>query len=248
MVLSDPIVILCLAILVVVSLYIARFAQDQQEKNVARLYSLAALDRRRVATKDIIRALKALDENPELMRVFNTSLKNDLQRIQTLDPARKDLDEEIRQAQKLSTAGDASKADEMSEERRNRLVGNTSFSSEREISYNRNYINEALLAVKRLHGAGQIRSDQLDSIASYLAMLSVSVSVNSLIKIGEQALKNGDRIKALGFFRKAEVSLQQGRISAWERAAKHKEIEKRTHDLLAASRDQQGLLLMAAGG
>lgn len=248
MILSDPIVILCLALLVVVSLYAARFAQDQQEKNMVRLYRLAALDRRRVATKELIRALKALDDNPELMRVLNTSLKKDLQHIQILDPARKDLDEEIRQVQKFAGQGEGGKADEMSEERKQRLVANTSFSSEREISFTRNYITEAMVAVKRLHETKQIRAEQLESIANYLANLSVSVAVNSQLNMGEQALKYGDKIKALGYFRKAEVSLQQGRMSHWERAAKSKEIENRTRKLLEESRDQQGLLLMAAGG
>lgn len=248
MILSDPFVIMCLAILMVVSLYVARFAQDQQEKNMVRLYRLSALDRRRVATKDLIRAIKGMDDNPDLMRLLNGSLKDDLQSIQTLDPARSDLDDEIRQAQKLSAHSDSAKIEEMSEERKKRLASNTSFASDREISINRSYINEALVTVKRLHASRKVRADQMTSIASYLAMLSVSVAVNSQLLMGERALQHGDKIKALGCFRKAEVSLQQGRLSSWERAVKQKEIQKRTQDLLASSVDQKGLLLMAAGG
>jgi G3E family GTPase len=248
MVLSDPFVIMCLAILVVVSLYVARFAQDQQEKNMVRLYRLSALDRRRVATKDLIRAIKGMDDHPDLMRVLNASLKEDLQRIQILDAARSDLDEEIRQAQKLSGKSEAAKGEEMSEERKKRLAANTSFETDREASINRSYINEALATVKRLYNSRKIRADQMTSIASYLAMLSVSVAVNSQLLMGEKALQYGDKIKALGCFRKAEVSLHQGHLSSWERAVKQKEIQKRTKDLLANSVDQKGLLLMAAGG
>ncbi|MDX1491544.1 MAG: hypothetical protein R3332_09665 [Pseudohongiellaceae bacterium] len=248
MVLSDPIVIFFLAIIVVVSLYVARFAQQQQEKNMVRLYRLAALDRRRVQTKDLIRALRAMDEQPELMRVLNNSLKTDLEHMQSLDPARRDLEAELSQAQKAAGQGEPGKVGEMSEERKRKLIQGTSFDSDREVAINRQYINETVKLLRRLHDASKLRSDLFESLSSYLAMLSVSVAVNSQLNMGAKALQYGDRIKALGCFRKAEVSLQQGRLSTWERAQKQKEIAKRTQELLDGSNDQQGLLLMAAGG
>ncbi len=59
MALSQLIVLFCLLAVMVAALLIARFAQEQQEQNMMRLYRLTALDQRRVATRNVIRALLA---------------------------------------------------------------------------------------------------------------------------------------------------------------------------------------------
>ncbi len=218
-----------------------------------RLYRLAALDRRRASTGNVIRAVQALDENPELMRILYQGLKADLLRIQVLDPGRADLDAEIRQTQSaISSQAEESRVDkndkgggELSQQRRQRLERRTSLASEREIQISKAYISEAMVLVQRLYQQRQVRVEQMESVGRYLSSLSVTVAVNSYLYMGEIALQQGDKIKALGSYRKAELMLQRGGMTGRERVERQGLIEARKNELMAQSTREHGLLLLA---
>lgn len=248
MALSQLIVLLCLLAVMVAALLIARFAQEQQEQNMMRLYRLTALDQRRVATRNVIRALLDLDENPELMRILYQSLRSDLLKIQQLDPSRVDLENDLRQVQSgLGGLVDLERASaEQLEQRRQKLEQRTSLGSEREIQITRAYISEAMSIIRRLYQFRQVRGEQLESVARYLGTLSFTVAVNSHLNIGEQALQEGDKIKALTNYRRAENLVMRGPYSGRDRTEKLNVIEARKERLLAQSRSEQGLMLLAS--
>lgn len=248
MALSQFVILLCLLAVMVAALLIARFAQQQQEQNMVRLYRLAALDLRRVSTRNVIRALLDLDENPELLRILYQSLRSDLLRIQQLDPSRADLENDIRQVQSgLGALTDVERASvEQQEQRRQKLEQRTSLGSEREMQINRAYISEAMSIIRRLYQFRQVRGEQLESVARYLGTLSFTVAVNSHLHMGELALQDGDKIKALSNYRRAENLVMRGPYTGRDRTEKLSAIETRKERLMALSRREQGLLLLAS--
>lgn len=255
MIFSNIFMLFCLLSLMAGSLLLARVAQERQEQNMIRLYRLAALDRRRASTRNVIRALQDLDENPELMRILYQGLKSDLLRIQGLHPGRADIDSEIRQTQNaISSLAEESRVDkndkgggDISDQRRQRLERRTSLASEREIQISRAYISEAMVIVRRLYQQRQVRAEQMESVGRYLSSLGVTVAVNSYLYMGETALLQGDKIKALGSYRKAELMLQRGGMTGRERMERQGLIEARKHELMAQSTNEHGLLLLASG-
>jgi hypothetical protein len=248
MALPQFLILLSLLVVMVASLLIARYAQEMQEQNVVRLYRLTALDRRRAATRNVIRALLDLDDNPELLRILYQSLKSDLQKIQLLDPSRADLESDLRQVQ--ASLGSLTEVDRASaeqlEQRRQRLEQRTGLSSEREIQITRAYISEAMSIIRRLYQFRQVRGDQLESVARYLGTLSLTVAVNSNLQMGDLALRDGDKIRALSNFRRAENLVVRGPYIGRERSEKLAVIEARKEKLLAQSRSEQVLLLASA--
>lgn len=248
MALTQFVILLCLLAVLVAALLIARFAQEQQEQNMVRLYRLTALDQRRVSTRNVIRALLDLDENPELLRILYQSLRSDLLKIQQLDPSRADLDADIRQVQSgLGALTDLERASiEQQEQRRQKLELRTSLSSDREIQIARAYIGEAMSIIRRLYQFRQVRGEQLESVSRYLGTLSFTVAVNSHLNMGELALQDGDKVKALSNYRRAENLVMGGPYSGRERTEKLNAIEARKERLLALSRSEQALLLLAS--
>jgi hypothetical protein len=168
MVLSSLYMILFLLVLMVGSVVLARYAQARQEGNVIRLYRLAALDRRRNETRAVIRSLQEVDDNAETLRILNQALKADLVRIQKLDPARADIEQEIRQASAAPAAGAAdAKGDKSATDARGAKVEKrTSLSSERDVQRVRGHISEAMAIIRRLYQSNQVRAEQLESTAT----------------------------------------------------------------------------------
>ncbi|MES3007003.1 MAG: hypothetical protein V4751_04445 [Pseudomonadota bacterium] len=247
MALSQLLMLLCLLVVMVAALLVARLAQEQQERNLVRLYRLAALDQRRASTRNVIRALLDLDENPEILRILYQSLKGDLLKIQQLDPTRVDLESDIRQVQSgLNALADVEKASpDQLEQRRQRMEQRTSLASEREIEMTRAYISEAMGTIRRLYQARQVRGEQLESVARYLGVLSATVAINSHLNMGTLALQDGDKINALSNYRRAENLVMRGPYNGRERAERMSVIEARKEQLMAQSRSEQGLLLLA---
>lgn len=248
MALSQFVILLCLLALMVAALLIARFAQEQLEQNMVRLYRLTALDQRRASTRNVIRALLDIDENPELLRILYQSLRSDLLKIQQLDPSRADLENDIRQVQSgLGALTDVERASgEQQEQRRQKLEQRTSLGSEREIQITRAYISEAMSIIRRLYQFRQVRGEQLESVSRYLGTLSFTVAVNSHLNMGELALQEGDKIKALSNYRRAESLVMRGPYSGRDRTEKLSAIEAKKEQLIALSRSEQGLLLLTS--
>lgn len=248
MALSQFIILLCLLAVMVAALLIARFAQEQLEQNMVRLYRLTALDQRRASTRNVIRALLDIDENPELLRILYQSLRSDLLKIQQLDPSRADLENDIRQVQSgLGALTDVERGSgEPQEQRRQKLEQRTSLGSEREIQITRAYISEAMSIIRRLYQFSQVRGEQLESVSRYLGTLSFTVAVNSHLNMGELALQEGDKIKALSNYRRAESLVMRGPYSGRDRTEKLSAIEAKKEQLIALSRSEQGLLLLTS--
>ncbi|MDO8271370.1 MAG: hypothetical protein Q7U82_05525 [Gammaproteobacteria bacterium] len=248
MALSQFVILLCLLAVMVAALLIARFAQEQLEQNMVRLYRLTALDQRRASTRNVIRALLDIDENPELLRILYQSLRSDLLKMQQLDPSRADLENDIRQVQSgLGALSDVERANgEQQEQRRQKLEQRTSLGSEREIQITRAYISEAMSIIRRLYQFRQVRGEQLESVSRYLGTLSFTVAVNSHLNMGELALQEGDKIKALSNYRRAESLVMRGPYSGRDRTEKLSAIEAKKEQLIALSRSEQGLLLLTS--
>lgn len=218
MFLSNTTALFVLVTLMVGSLVLVKLAQERQERNLIRLYRLAALDRRRTAIITVIQNLKEVDDNPEVVRVLSQALKTDLARIQKLDPARGNIDQEPRQG---TSAGSASaQASAGSDPKRSKVDSRTSLNSEREVIKARAHINDALSLIRHLYQVRKVSGEALESTARHLGMLSVLVGVNSNIHMAEQAMGRADTKKALSHYRAAESYLLNGPLKGPEGAEK----------------------------
>ena len=242
MVLSSLYMILFLLVLMVGSVVLARYAQARQEGNVIRLYRLAALDRRRNETRAVIRSLQEVDDNVETLRILNQALKADLVRIQKLDPARADIEQEIRQASASPAAGAAeAKGDKPASDARGAKVEKrTSLSSERDVQRVRGHISEAMAIIRRLYQSNQVRAEQLESTARHLGTLTVLVAVNSSIHMAELAMNAAEYAKVPGLLRMAEGFLASGPLQGREKSEKLEQVKK-VRDALQMARSGGGM-------
>ena len=234
MFLSSVPALFALVALMVGSLVLVHFVQERQERNVIRLYRLAALDRRCASIKNVIVSLKEVDDNPEVGRVLGQALKSDLVRIQKLDPARSNIEQEMRQSGTAdkSAGGDA---------KRPKSDSKTSLNSEREVIKARGHINDALALIRHLYEVRKVSGEVLESTARHLGMLSALVGVNSNIHMAEQAMARADSKKALSHYRSAESYLMNGPLKGPEGEEKLQLIRTRKQQILnSTARDENG--------
>ena len=225
MFLSSIPALFALVALMVGSLVLVHLVQERQERNVIRLYRLAALDRRCASIKSVITNLKEVDDNPEVGRVLGQALKSDLVRIQKLDPARRNIEQEMRQGGTTdkSAVGDA---------KRPKSDNKTSLNSEREVIKARLHINDALALIRHLYEVRKVSGEVLESTARHLGMLSALVGVNSNIHMAEQAMARADSKKALSHYRAAESYLLNGPLKGPEGEEKLQLILSRKQQIL----------------
>ena len=237
MFLSNITALLVLVALMVGSLVLVKLAQERQERNLIRLYRLAALDRRRASIIAVMQNLKEVDDNPEVTRVLSQALKNDLLRIQKLDPARSNVDQELRQGS--SAGSNAAQKSAAGDAKHSKLESRTSLKSEREVIKARAHINAALALIRHLYQAGKVSGEALESTARHLGMLSALVGVNSNMYMAEQAMARADSRKALSHYRAAESYLLNGPLKGPEGAEKLQVILARKQQILeGAARDE----------
>lgn len=250
MLFSSTAMLIALVTVMVASLAVARLAQERQERDMIRLYRLAALERRREGTRTLIRVLQEMDDDADLMRVLYQSLERDLARIQELDPGRSDLEGDMRKVQSgLSTFKEGARShpqSELDDERRALRDRNTAFDSEREARTVRSCIADAQRLVRRMHQQQRLPVERMDSILRHLRVLEGLVAVNSQLHMGDIARLHGDGIKALGCYRRAEIALQCSALVGPERHVRMGVIEERKQQLLDNS-NERGLLLIASG-
>ena len=239
MFLSNAPALFVLAALMVGSLVLVHLAQERQERNVIRLYRLAALDRRRASIISVMANLKQVDDNPEVARVLGQALKSDLARIQKLDPARSNIDQEMRQAG--SAGNNAADKSAGGDAKRSKADSKTSLNSEREVIKARAHINDALALIRHLYEVRKVSGEALESTARHLGMLSALVGVNSNIHMAEQAMANADSKKALNHYRAAESYLLNGPLKGPEGEEKLQLILTRKQQILnSAAHDESG--------
>ena len=231
MFLSNTTALFVLVALMVGSLVLVKLAQERQERNLIRLYRLAALDRRRASVITIIQNLKEIDDNPEVVRVLSQALKSDMARIQKLDPARGNLEQEARQGASTGSAN-AQKGAGGDDPKRSKIDNRTSLGSEREVIKARAHINDALAMIRHLYQVRKVSGEALESTAKHLGMLSALVGVNSNIHMAEQALSRADSKKALSHYRAAESYLMNGPLKGPEGAEKLQLILARKQQIL----------------
>ncbi len=222
MLLSSAMTVFALLALMVGSLLMVRLTQDKQETQLIRLYRLAALDRRSSALRKVIQGLKSIDDNPEVIRVLSQAMKNDLQRIQKLDPTRSVSDKESR-----PSSSEANKTEKPHAAGLSKADQKTSLRSEREMLRARAHITDALALIRHLYQVGHVAGEQLESTARHLGTLSAMVGANSNLRMGDEALERGDARKALAFYRAAESFLHSGPLSGPEGQKKLSYIEQR---------------------
>ena len=80
-------------------LLLAKWALTQQSEQYWKLRQLSELDNRRQQIYEAGRALQQMDTEPEVLSLLFATLLQDIQRIQTLDPARTDLDRQLKEAE-----------------------------------------------------------------------------------------------------------------------------------------------------
>lgn len=238
MFLSNTTALFVLVALMVGSLVLVKLIQERQERNLIRLYRLAALDKRRVAIIKVIKNLKEIDDNPEVVRVLSQALKSDLLRIQNLDPARSNIEQETRQG---SSAGNGSAEKSAgADPKRSKIDNRTSLNSEREVIRARAYINDALALIRHLYQVRKVSGETLESTARHLGKLSALVGVNSNIHMAEQAMARADSSKALSHYRAAESYLMNGPLKGPEGAEKLQLILARKQQILGGAARAEG--------
>jgi hypothetical protein len=230
MFLSNTTALVVLVALMVGSLVLVKLAQERQERNLIRLYRLAALDKRCASIINVIKNLQEVDDNPEVLRVLDQAMKSDQQRIQKLDPARGNV---AQNARKGTSAGNSSaQPSSGADPKRSKVDNRTSLNSDREVIKARAYINDALALIRHLYQAQRVSGEALESTAKHLGMLSALVGVNSNIHMAEQAMSRADPKKALGHYRAAESYLMNGPLKGPEGAEKLQLILARKQQIL----------------
>ncbi|MGJ8688199.1 MAG: hypothetical protein ACSHXZ_01645 [Gammaproteobacteria bacterium] len=235
MLFSSALTVSILFAVILGSLLIVRLTQDRQERQLIRLYRLAALDRRSSALRKVLQGLKAFDDNPEVIRILTQALKGDMQRIQILDPARSVNEKEARQ-------GDSAKAEKPSAANTatlSKVDQKTSFGTEQEVMKARAHITDALALIRHLYQVGHVKGEQLESTARHLGTLSALVGVNSNIRMAEEAFEHGDSRKAFSHYRAAESYLVNGPLNGPEGASKLSYIQQRKTFIANAELSEQ---------
>jgi len=225
MLFSSALTVFILFAVILSSLLIVRLTQDRQERQLIRLYRLAALDRRSSALRKVMQGLKAFDDNPEVIRILTQALKGDMQRIQNLDPARNANEKDARQGG--SDSAKAEKSSVANTANLSKVDQKTSFGTEREVMKARAHITDALALIRHLYQVGHVKGEQLESTARHLGTLSALVGVNSNIRMAEEAFEHGDSRKALSHYRAAESYLVNGPLNGPEGASKLSYIQQR---------------------
>lgn len=233
-------------VLLVSGLSLARYAIYQQEELILRLHWLTVLSRQRQQTWATIRALEAMDDHPDLLLPLYESLKADLLRIARLDPDNAEIPDELKQVnQRLGRSVNQQGAD--NQERRTRLEKGSSLGSQGEITEAGKRAGDAMNILRRLSRYRKITVEQFASGSRRLRYLSALIGVNSNIRMARMALAEGDRIKALSCFRRAESILQLGIITGREYSDKQNLIDTERQQIHDEHASDKGVFLLTVG-
>jgi hypothetical protein len=236
-------VILPLSGILVGSLYMSKTATRMQEDLLQKLQRLTSLERRRISTRDAIRVIEAMDDDPDLLKALYASLKADLMRLRELDPGRPGIDAEINQASPRATPGASNVSDP---NRAARLEKMTSLPTMREVAMTGGVISEAMNILRRLSRYRKISSVQFEAARNRLRYLSAMISVNSSIRMAQLAAESHDHLQALTCYRKAETVLQMGVLTGKEKAEKAAQIAAEKSRLYETSANRKGMMLLSA--
>lgn len=227
---------LFLLCLMLAGLLLAQQAAQRQGQHVNRLSRLSALESRRKQIHQTARALQQMETDPEVLSLLFGSLLEDLHTIKALDPARLDLDKQIKEAEaasRQSTGG-------------GNAGSSAAVATEEELTMTQRHIQRAMKIFVAMYKSDKISAGQYQACRDKLRMLGLRVAVNSCLLMAQRAVDSEDAIKAMSCFRRAESFLSMRGLPGAEIAEKKNYIKAEREKLIAGSAAGRGLLLMSA--
>jgi hypothetical protein len=219
--------------LMIAGLVLARWAWQLQGEHYQKLQQLALLDGRRKVLYDTSRALQQMDIDTDVLSLLFSALLDDLRHMIRLDPSRRDLDKQIKDAEagsKLKGGGSKS-------------GGSAAVATEEELIMTQRHIQRALQVVIDLYRADRISASQFQSARDKLRLLGIRVAVNSCLLMAQNASEREDTMRAMACYRRAESLLNMRGMPPSEKSEKLAYINGERERLFNTG--HRGLLLMA---
>lgn len=226
--------IVILTLLMPAALWLAQFAQQQQDRRVMVLYRLTALEKRRGELESALDMFEQLGAGADILDALQKALIQDLKRMQTLDPKRPDLTGAIEAAGKP----------------RRRKPGEqeqAAVSSEHELTALRHRVQGALQLLVPLQQHGTLPRETVTRARRGLEVLVARVGVNSFVLMARHAIDKGNTMKAFSYYRKAERLAQYTVLPDAQKQESLDMIEAEKQQLLQRHENDRGLMLLAAG-
>lgn len=233
---SELLPILFFLLLMIAGLMLAAWASRLQAIQYQTLRQLTALEQRREVVQESARALQRMETDPDVLAILFGALAEDLRRMQELDPARKDLDKHIQEAeaaarQKSGGPGAAGSS--------------AAVATEQELTMAQRHIQKALSIFNELYRADKISAGQLESSRNKLRVLGMRVAVNSCLLMAQQSLEHEDTIRAMSCYRRAESLLHMRGMPPAEKQEKLAYIAAERHRVFERSATSSDLLMLA---
>lgn len=225
--------IVILSLLMPAALWLAQFAQHQQDRRVMVLYRLTALEKRRSELESALEMFEQLGAGEDILDTLQTALLHDLERMRDLDPQRADLGRAIEEAGK----------------RRRRKSGDreqAAVSSEQELAALRQRVQRALQLIVQLHQHGSLPRDSVARARRGLEVLVARVGINSFMLMARHAIEKANTMKAFACYRKAERLAQYTVLPEGQKQESLDMIKAEKQQLLQRNENDQGLMLLAA--
>jgi len=229
-------IIFCL-VLMMAGLMLAGWAAQLQAVQYETLSQLAALDHRRQSVQEVGRALQRMDVDPEILGVIYGSLVEDLKQMQALDPARKDINKYIQEAEAAMRPRNTPTSN-----------GSPALATEKELMLAQAQVRKAMHILGDLYQSDKIGASQFEAYKNKLQLLGIRVSVNSCFLMAQQATEREDTLRAMSFLRRAESLLDVRGLPVQEKQEKLAYIDGERTRALESSRAGGRLLTLAGKG
>lgn len=225
--------IVILSLLMPAALWLAQFAQHQQDRRVIVLHRLVALEKRRSELEAALEMLEQLGAEDDILDTLQRALLQDIEKMRELDPQRADL----------GPAGEAA------DKRRRRTTGDheqAAVTSEQELAVLRQRVQRALQLVVQLHQHGSLPRDAVSRTRRGLEVLVARVGINSFMLMARHAIEKANTMRAFACYRKAERLAQYTVLPEAQKRESLDMIEAEKRQLLQRNENDQGLMLLAA--
>lgn len=233
---SELLPILFFLLLMLAGLMLAAWASRLQAVQYQTLCQLTALEQRRDTIQESARALQRMDTDADVLAILFGALAEDLRRMQELDPARKDLDKHIQEAE--AAARQKSGAQSAS-------GSSAAVATEQELTMAQRHIQKALGIFNELYRADKISAGQLEASRNKLRVLGLRVAVNSCLLMAQQSLEQEDAIRAMSCYRRAESLLNMRGMPPAEKQEKLAYISAERLRVFERTNTSAGLLMLA---
>lgn len=199
-------------------LLLSRWATARQGEQYGRLRELATLDARIRRLSPASSALRDLDADGGVVSLLQEVLRDDLNRIRALDPARMDVEQRLCQLEDApAPTADGSHA---------------AVATESELVATQRRIQQALGIFTELYRARRISAGQWQMARDRLQELGIRVTVNSCLVMAQRAVEQADGTTALAYFQRAERLLALQGLPMAEKEQKKRYLEQERARLL----------------